>query len=128
MKKAKRKSPSPRSASAIDKNIGVPYARAKARSRNESAHVNFDAVAVLRKWPSLHNERRTEGTGPYLIVDGTLDECIREFMAKPTSLRHLYEIHTRGCESFSDPEIVRRWRAGTSIRFEHWALEPLATG
>jgi len=51
-------------------------------------------VAVLRKWPSLHNERRTEGTGPYLIVDGTLDECIREFMAKPTSLRHLYEIHT----------------------------------
>jgi len=94
MKKAKRKSPSPRSASAIDKNIGVPYARAKARSRNESAHVNFDAVAVLRKWPSLHNERRTEGTGPYLIVDGTLDECIREFMAKPPSLRHLYEIHT----------------------------------
>jgi hypothetical protein len=94
MKKAKRKSASPRSASAIDKNIGVPYARAKVRSRNESAHVNFDAVAVLRKWPSLHNERRTEGTGPYLIVDGTLDECIREFMAKPTSLRHLYEIHT----------------------------------
>src|SRR6266436_9441603 len=32
--------------------------------------------------------------GPYLIVDGTLDECIREFMARPTSLRHLYEIHT----------------------------------
>jgi len=46
------------------------------------AHVNFDAPAVLRKWPSLHNERRTEGTGPYLLVDGTLDECIREFMGK----------------------------------------------
>jgi hypothetical protein len=58
------------------------------------AHVNFDATAVLRKWPSLRNERRTEGTGPYLLVDGTLDECIREFMAKPTALRHLYEIHT----------------------------------
>jgi hypothetical protein len=28
------------------------------------AHVNFDAPAVLRKWPSLHNARRTEGTGP----------------------------------------------------------------
>jgi hypothetical protein len=58
------------------------------------AHVNFDAPAVLRKWPSLRNERRTEGTGPYLLIDGTLDECIREFMAKPTPLRHLYEIHT----------------------------------
>jgi hypothetical protein len=58
------------------------------------AHVNFDATAVLRKWPSLRNERRTEGSGPYLLVDGTLDECLREFMAKPTSARHLYEIHT----------------------------------
>ena len=58
------------------------------------AHVNFNAPAVLRKWPSLHNKRRTEGTGPYLLVDGTLDECIREFMAKPVSTRHLYEIHT----------------------------------
>ena len=58
------------------------------------AHVNFDAPAILRKWPSLNNQRRTEGTGPYLLVDGTLDECIREFMAKPASMRHLYEIHT----------------------------------
>jgi hypothetical protein len=58
------------------------------------AHVNFDAAAVLRKWPSLRNERRTEGTGPYLLVDGSLDECLREFMAKPTPMRHLYEIHT----------------------------------
>ena len=57
------------------------------------AHVNFDARAVLRKWPSLGNQRRTEGTGPYLLVDGTLDECLREFMAKPSSMRHLYEIH-----------------------------------
>ena len=58
------------------------------------AHVNFDAPAVLRKWPSLRNERRSESSGPYLLVDGTLDECLREFMAKPTSVRHLYEIHT----------------------------------
>jgi hypothetical protein len=57
------------------------------------AHVNFDAPAVLRKWPSLHNECRM-GTGPYLLVDGTLGECIREFMGKPVSTRHLYEIHT----------------------------------
>jgi hypothetical protein len=57
-------------------------------------HVNFDAPAILRKWPSLNNQRRTEGAGPYLLLDGTLDECIREFMAKPAPLRHLYEIHT----------------------------------
>ena len=56
--------------------------------------VDFDAPAVLRKWPSLRNERRTEGSGAYLLVEGTLDECLREFMAKPTSMRHLYEIHT----------------------------------
>ena len=58
------------------------------------AHINFEAPAVLRKWPSLHRERRTGGTPPYLLVDGTLDECIRELMAKPASVRHLYEIHT----------------------------------
>lgn len=57
-------------------------------------HVNFDAPAMLRKWPSLNNERRTASPGPYLLVDGTLDECIREFMARPASMRHLYEIHT----------------------------------
>jgi hypothetical protein len=57
-------------------------------------HVNFDAPAILRKWPSLHNERRTECAGAYLLVEGTLNECIRESMAKPSSLRHLYEIHT----------------------------------
>jgi hypothetical protein len=58
------------------------------------AHVNFDAPAILRKWPSRNNQRYTDSTGPYLLVDGTLDECIREFMAKPASMRHLYEIHT----------------------------------
>ena len=63
------------------------------RVAGNEAHVNFDAPAVLRKWPSLRNERRTEGTGPYLLVDGTLDECLRGYMAKPTSTRHLYEIH-----------------------------------
>jgi hypothetical protein len=57
-------------------------------------HVNFDAPAALRKWPSLHNARRTEGTVPYLIVDGTLNDCIRALLAKPTSVHHLYEIHT----------------------------------
>ena len=57
-------------------------------------HVNFNAPAVLRKWPSLNNQKRTVGTGPYLLIEGTLDECIREFITKPASNRHLYEIHT----------------------------------
>jgi hypothetical protein len=56
--------------------------------------VKFDRPAVLRKWPSLNNARRPEGTGPYLVTEGTLDECIEAFMAKPETTRHLYEIHT----------------------------------
>jgi hypothetical protein len=28
-------------------------------------HVNFDAPAVLRKWPSLRGQRRTDSAGPY---------------------------------------------------------------
>jgi len=64
----------------------------KARSMGRQPNVNFNAPAVLRKWPSLGNERRTE-TSPYLLVDGTLDECLRGLMAKPISVRHLYEIH-----------------------------------
>jgi hypothetical protein len=63
-------------------------------SARPNLHVNFDAPAALRKWTSLNNQRRSEGTGPYLLLDGTLDECIREFMAKPAPSRHLYEIHT----------------------------------
>jgi hypothetical protein len=59
-----------------------------------NSHLDFSAAAVLRKWPSLKKERRTEGPSPYLVVDGTLNECIRAFMAKPDSMRHLYEIHT----------------------------------
>ena len=59
-------------------------------------HINFDAPATLRKWPSIKNERvsAADGGRPYLIVDGTLDDCIRQFMAKPVSQHHLYEIHT----------------------------------
>ena len=56
--------------------------------------VRFDAPAVLRKWPSLNNARLKDGAAPYLVVEGSLDECIREFMAKAASIRHLYEIQT----------------------------------
>jgi len=58
------------------------------------SHVNFDAPAVLRKWPSLNNARSHVASAPYLVVDGTLDQCVREFIAKPAATWHLYEIHT----------------------------------
>ena len=59
-------------------------------------HIDFNAPAILRKWPSLNNERISASLGarPYLVVEGTLDECLRQFLAKPASQRHLYEIHT----------------------------------
>ena len=56
-------------------------------------HVNFDAPAVLRIWSSLDNQRR-EDTDPYPLLEGTLDECIQEFMTRPARYRHLYEIQT----------------------------------
>jgi hypothetical protein len=58
------------------------------------ARVNFNAPASLRKWPSFKNERRADGPGLYFIVNATLGECIREFMARPAATRHLYEIQT----------------------------------
>ena len=61
---------------------------------DDNNHIDFNAPATLRKWPSIRNERASTADGPYLIVDGTLDDCIRQFMAKPTSQHHLYEIHT----------------------------------
>ena len=74
------------------------------------SHIDFNAPAVLRKWPSLGNERRTEGQGPYLLVDGTFDDCIREFVAKPASMLHLYEIHTS-----PQPPIVSAVMAGEIV-------------
>lgn len=59
-------------------------------------HIDFTAPAVLKKWPSKNNERAKGGLwpNPYLVLDGTLDECIRKFTAQPVAQRPLYEIHT----------------------------------
>jgi hypothetical protein len=56
--------------------------------------IKLDTPAVLRKWPSFKNERLSSSKLPYSVMDGTLRECIRAFIAKPDSQRHLYEIHT----------------------------------
>ncbi|MCA1364183.1 hypothetical protein I6F14_34430 [Bradyrhizobium sp. IC3069] len=55
--------------------------------------VNFGAVAVLHKWPSLANQRQPDRE-PYQLIEGTLDDCISAFMQKPATTRHLYEIRT----------------------------------
>ena len=84
----------------------APSTSRKAPMTSTDHHIDFNAPAVLRKWPSLKNERRTEGPGPYLVVDGTLNECIRSFMAKPVSMRHLYEIHTFAAASSSGGRLI----------------------
>jgi hypothetical protein len=34
------------------------------------------------KWPTLKNQRSPYAAGPYLVLDGTLDECLRDFIGK----------------------------------------------
>jgi hypothetical protein len=59
-------------------------------------HIDFSAPAVLRKWPSMNGERIEAALGakPYLVFEGTLEECIQHFQSKPVSQHHLYEVHT----------------------------------
>lgn len=57
--------------------------------------IDFSAPATLRKWPSLNKQRVSVSLGarPYMISEGTLDECIRQFMQLRETQGHLYEIH-----------------------------------
>jgi hypothetical protein len=49
---------------------------------------------VSRHCDSAPSERACNAPEPYSILSSTLDDCIREFIAKPVSAHHLYEIHT----------------------------------
>jgi hypothetical protein len=82
--------PKPRSA------LQLAYARRGNPLSMSANQIDFSAPATLRKWPSVNNERVSASLGarPYLIIDGTLDECIGRFMSQPGSQHHLYEIHT----------------------------------
>ncbi|MBW7965012.1 hypothetical protein [Bradyrhizobium sp. BR 10261] len=60
---------------------------------SSATKVDFSALAVLQKWPSLGNQRRPDRE-PYQVSEGTLDACITAFMQKPAPSRHLYEIRT----------------------------------
>jgi hypothetical protein len=63
---------------------------------NPDVPVRYDAPSALRKWPSIKGERVSpaDRAAPYKIFVGTLDECIREFSAKPISQHHLYDVTT----------------------------------
>ena len=60
----------------------------------QDIQINFDAPASLRKWASIRSERLSDVPCPYLVQDGTLEECIAELLLKPASQHHLYEVHT----------------------------------
>jgi len=62
----------------------------------DGIQMDFAAAAVVKKWPSKNNERVKDApwSTPYLVFDGTLDECITKFLKLPLGQRHLYEIHT----------------------------------
>ena len=66
------------------------------RAHMPDTQVDFGAPAELRKWPSLNKQRVSASLGarPYMISEGTLDECIQQFMELREAQRHLYEIHT----------------------------------
>lgn len=48
----------------------------------DKAEINFDAVATVRKWPSLGNARRGDRE-PYFVHENTLKQCLSFVMAKP---------------------------------------------
>jgi hypothetical protein len=62
----------------------------------ECPQTDFNAPAVLKKWPSKNNERAKDARWPipYSVFDGTLGECVTKFLELPVGQRHLYEIHT----------------------------------
>ena len=64
--------------------------------RMPDIRIDFSAPATLRKWPSINKERVSAALGarPYMVIEGTLGECIQRFMLQPKSQHHLYEIHT----------------------------------
>ena len=63
------------------------------KSEHSTLTINFDCSPPSQV--ALATQRTSSGgRSAYLVFEGTLDECINEFMAKPGSSRHLYEIHT----------------------------------
>jgi hypothetical protein len=54
----------------------------------------FKLILILPQFSKKMAFSKSWDANPYLVADGTLDECIRQFMSKPASQHHLYEIYT----------------------------------
>jgi hypothetical protein len=78
------------------------------------AQVDFNAPAVLRKWPSFNNERRTDSTAPIQSSRLRSASASGGFMARPAATRHLYDTETRGTASADQRRLVRRDCRGTA--------------
>jgi hypothetical protein len=63
----------------------------RSNTRMSDTRIDFSAPATLRKWPSINKERVSASLGarPYMISEGTLDECIQQFMKLREAQRHL---------------------------------------
>jgi hypothetical protein len=83
-------------------------------------HVDFDASASLRKWPSIGMQKMadTKHPSPYLVMENTLRACLHELMAKPASQRHLYEIHTSAQEPMI-PAVILAENAAELVRLQY---------
>jgi hypothetical protein len=57
---------------------------------------SISVPAELKKSASIAGQRNAGAKfpSPYTLKQDTLFECLREFMSKPISQRHLCEIHT----------------------------------
>ena len=66
-----------------------------------SSGINFEAPAAFVNGLS----GAPIAPGPHLLIDGTMDECIRQYLAKPPASWHLYEIHTSPQEPLVDAVI-----------------------
>jgi hypothetical protein len=83
-------------------------------------HVDFDASASLRKWPSIGVQKMTgaKHPNPYLLMEDTLRACLLGLMAKPASQRHLYEIHTSAQEPLV-PAVISAEHAAELVRLQY---------
>jgi hypothetical protein len=56
--------------------------------------IQYDLLSNLYKRSAVEPVRTGDRVGIDMVFDGTLDECIKEFMEKPICQRPLYEVHT----------------------------------
>jgi hypothetical protein len=86
--------------------------------------IDFNAPATLRKSPSLNNERVSASLDarpyPDLVVDRSLDEGIRQFLAKSATQRHLRDSHRATNRRAPDARSITSRHS--SFGFNQWML------